>query len=92
MYLVAQGDFQLTPDEMNVLYVYLRSGGTLLIESCHKVAAAGRADAVFLDMLSSFGTTVTELPADHALLSEPNFFAAPPVGFETERCAQSQSG
>jgi hypothetical protein len=84
VYLVAQGDFQLASDEMNVLYVYLRSGGTLLLESCHKATAAGKADPVFLDMLSSFGTTVTDLPADHALLSEPNFFAVPPAGFETE--------
>ena len=36
VYLVAQGEFQLTPDEMNSLYIYLRSGGTLLIESCRK--------------------------------------------------------
>ncbi len=84
VYLVAQGDFQLASDEMNVLYVYLRSGGTLLLESCHKATAAGKADPVFLDMLSSFGTTLTDLPADHVLLNEPNFFAVPPVGFETE--------
>ena len=83
VYLVAQGEFQLTPDEMNSLYIYLRSGGTLLIESCRKAAASGSADPVFLDMLASFGTTLNALPADHLLLSEPNFFAAPPVGFET---------
>jgi hypothetical protein len=84
VYLVAQGDFQLTSDEMNVLYVYLRSGGTLLLEACHKVTAAGKAEAVLLEMLSSFGTQVSDLSVDHAVLSEPNFFAAPPVGFETE--------
>jgi hypothetical protein len=84
VYLVAQGEFQLTADEMNVLYVYLRSGGTLLLEPCHKVTATGKAEAVLLEMLSSFGTTITDLPSDHALLREPNFFAAPPVGFETE--------
>jgi hypothetical protein len=83
MYLVAQGEFQLTPDEMNSLYIYLRSGGTLLIESCRKATASGSADPVFLDMLSSFGITLTALPADHVLLSEPNFFAALPIGFET---------
>ena len=84
VYLVAQGEFQLTPDEMNSLYIYLRSGGTLLIESCRKAAASGSADPVFLDMLSSFGTTLNALPADHFLLCEPNFFATPPVGFETD--------
>ena len=84
VYLVAQGEFQLTPDEMNGLYIYLRSGGTVLIESCRKAAASASADPIFLDMLASFGTTVAALPADHPLLSEPNFFAAPPVGFETD--------
>ena len=84
VYLVAQGEFQLTPDEMNSLYIYLRSGGTLLIESCRKAAASGTVDPVFLDMLSSFGTIINALPADHPLLSEQNFFAAPPVGFETD--------
>ena len=84
VYLVAQGEFQLTPDEMNSLYIYLRSGGTVLIESCRKAAASASADPIFLDMLASFGTTVNALPADHPLLSEPNFFAAPPVGFETD--------
>jgi len=84
VYLVAQGEFQLTPDEMNSLYIYLRSGGTVLIESCRKAAASANADPIFLDMLASFGTTVAAPPADHPLLSEPNFFAAPPVGFETD--------
>jgi hypothetical protein len=83
VYLVAQGAFQLTADEMNVLYVYLRSGGTLLFEACHQAPEAAKAEAALLDLLSSFGVTVTELPTDHALLTEPNFFAVPPVGFET---------
>jgi hypothetical protein len=37
-----------------------------------------------LDMLASFGAQVSNLPAGHVLLTEPNFVAAPPVGFETE--------
>lgn len=83
VYLVGQGVFQLSPDAMNVVYAYLQGGGTLLIESCRQELAEA-ADAAFLDMLSSFGIQLDDLPADHTLLAEPNLFAAPPAGFETD--------
>jgi hypothetical protein len=86
VYLVGQGAFQLGPDEMNVLYAYLQGNGTLLFESCRRDAPPGDppADAAFLDVLSSFGVQLNDLPSDHRLLAEPWLFAAPPPGFETE--------
>jgi len=42
--------------------------------------------------LSSFGVKLEELKADHVLLTEPNLFAAPPVGFETEGTPSIQLG
>ena len=85
VYLVGQGGFQLGPDAMNVVYAYLQGGGTLLIESCRQEPKDAEAtDAAFLDMLSSFGIKLDDLPASHTLLAEPNLFAAPPAGFEAE--------
>jgi hypothetical protein len=86
VYLVAQGTFQLKPDEMNVLYAYLQAGGTILFEACRQESTSenGAADATFLDLLSSFGVKVSDLEAGHALLTDPNLFGVPPAGFETE--------
>ena len=86
VYLVGLGAFRLSPDEMNVLYGYLQGRGTLLFESCRHDAPSGDspAETAFLDMLSSFGVQLNELPSDHRLLVEPLLFAAPPPGFETE--------
>lgn len=87
LYLVAQGGYQLSPDEMNAVYAYVQGGGTLLFESCRQESGASDtpADAAFFDMLSSFGVKLDDLPAGHKLLTEPNLFAALPSGFETER-------
>ena len=85
VYLVGQGRFQFSPDAMNVVYAYLQGGGTLLIESCRQEPkGAEAADAAFLDMLSSFGIKLDDLPAGHTLLAEPNLFTAPPAGFESD--------
>ncbi len=82
VYLVAQDTPKLDPDEMTVLYTYLQGGGTLLLEVCRKITAAEAMAAAFLDMLSSFGIKVADLPPDHSLLTEPYFFAVPPVGYD----------
>lgn len=84
VYLVGQGNWKLSPDEMKALYAYLQGGGTVLMESCRHDPAAGSADAAFLDLLASFGAKLGELSAGHPLLTEPFLFAAPPPGFETE--------
>ena len=67
------------------LYAYLQSGGTVLAESCRRDAqAATAADNSFDELLSSLGVKLENLAAGHALLTQPNLFAAPPLGFETE--------
>ncbi len=92
VYLVAQEGFQLSPDELNVLYVYLHSGGTLLLEVCRQGANPQAAEAALLDMLGSFGVSVSDLPVQHVLLTEPNLFAAPPAGFDTTNAASFKVG
>jgi hypothetical protein len=84
VYLVGRGDARLSPDQMNTLYQYAQSGGTLLIESNRSEGNPQAADATLLDMLSSFGLSLGNLPADHALLTLPHFFAALPAGYEPE--------
>ncbi len=92
IYLVARNSFQLSPDELNVLYVYLHSGGTLFLEVCRQGADPQGAEAALLDMLGSFGVAVSDLPVQHALLAEPNVFAAPPVGFAATDAARFKVG
>ncbi len=83
--LVGQGAFELSPDEMRVLYDYVQGGGTLFIESCRSEAEDGAppADAAFADMLASLGFELQE-SLERRLLVEPFLFAAPPPGFEIE--------
>jgi hypothetical protein len=82
LYLVGRGAFQLAPDEMKAIYAYLEGGGLVLYESCRRDAGAAQADATFLDLLSSLGQKIDDLPRDHALLNEPHFFAQPPAGYD----------
>jgi len=85
VYLVGKGPFELNPAHMQVLYDYVRDGGTLLVESCRRDVAANDpapADAAFHELLSSLGFSLQALPAGHALLVEPFLFAAPPPGFD----------
>ena len=83
VYLIAQDTPQLDSDEMTVLYTYLQNGGTLLLEACRKTATAESVATAFIEMLSSFGVKVVDLPSDHSLLCEPHFFAVPPVGYDS---------
>ncbi len=85
LYLTAQSAFQLSADEMKPLYDYLQNGGALLAESCRCAAKdASAIDASFADLFTSLGVQLRPLPADHSLLREPYFFAAPPPGFESK--------
>jgi hypothetical protein len=92
VYLVAQDSPKLEPDEMTVLYNYLQGGGTLLLEVCRKINGAEAAVAALLDMLSSFGLSLTDLPADHDLLHEPHFFAVPPAGYDSVETSSLKIG
>jgi len=86
VYLVGQGDFQLSRDEMNALYAYLQGGGTVLFESCRKgeLEGAPPADAAFSELLASMGIEPVEIQPGHRLLVEPHLFSEVPPGFETD--------
>jgi hypothetical protein len=93
--LVGYGDFKLSRPEMNALYAVLQAGGTLLLEACRKEATpegALKADKVFTDLVDSFGLRIANLNVGHPLLSEPNLFAIPPMGFESEGQTALQAG
>ena len=94
VHLVGQGKFQIAPNDMNVIYGYLQSGGTLFIESARGSTASGEpaADAVFLDMLSSFGLQLQDITPGHELLQRPNLFGAIPAGFESQGKPRLQDG
>ncbi|MBN1177980.1 MAG: DUF4159 domain-containing protein [Anaerolineae bacterium] len=86
LYLVGQGSFQLSREEMQALYAFMQGGGTVLIESCRHDTAEGEppADTYFYNLMGDLGLQLTELRSDQRLLREPNLFAAPPAGFETQ--------
>jgi len=94
VYLVGQGDFRMSPDEVQALYSYLQGGGTLLVESCREgwIEGAPPADAAFSDLLTSMGIELVEVRPGHRLLGEPNLFAAVPPGFETDSTPQVWAG
>ena len=83
--LVGRDAVQLDAGQMSLLYAYMQKGGTIFYESCHRTSAepVPPADAAVLDMLQSFGLSLEPLSAGHPLLTEPNFFAQLPDGFET---------
>jgi hypothetical protein len=85
VYLVGHNSFKLSTDEMTGLYAYLQGGGTVLVESCRRDAqAATAADHAFDDLFSSLGIKLENVSTGHNLLVEPNLFAAPPAGYETD--------
>ena len=85
LYLVGGDDFQMSADQMTVLYNYLQQGGTVFYEACrHDAKGEPKADAAFMDLLGSFGAKLTELAAGHDLLNSAALFAAPPAGFESQ--------
>ena len=85
VYLVGHNGFQLNSDEMNGLYTYLQAGGTIFAESCRRDApAAVAADHSFDDLFSSLGIKLENVATGNSLLVEPNLFAAPPAGYETD--------
>ena len=85
IYLVGHNSFQLSTDQMNSLYGFVQAGGTVFAESCRRDApAATAADHAFNDLFSSLGIKLDTVATGHNLLVEPNLFAAPPAGYETD--------
>jgi hypothetical protein len=94
VYLVGQAEFQLSPDEIAALAGALQAGSTVFVESCRRETALGEppSDASFAALFSSLGVQLEEVRAGHGLLAEPNLFAAPPSGFETQGTPSVRAG
>ncbi len=91
--LVGQRAFQLNPEEQNTLQAYLQAGGTVLFESCrHESSGAPGADASFNDLAGAFGAKLDDVKPGHALLANPNLFAALPAGYETQGAPAMKAG
>ena len=88
VYLVGQGDFELSGGNMNGLRNYVqRANGTLLIE-----ALDDKATDIFTEFLRNVGFATRPVATGHRLLTNPFVFAAPPAGYETQgnlQCAVS---
>ncbi len=83
--LVGHNGFQLSTEEITSLYNYLQGGGSVFAESCRRDApAATAADHALNDLFSSLGVKLDNVATGHTLLVEPNLFAAPPAGYETD--------
>ncbi len=80
VYLVGQGNFELDQSLINGLRNYVQRGmGTLFLE-----AVDDPAEAAFLKFLEAAGLKPDTLKPGHRLLSTPNLFATPPLGFESQ--------
>lgn len=80
LYLVGKGKFQLTKAQLKGLQGYLNHGGFLFMEGCDSEATDS-----FKNLTSEIDVSLNEkLLKNHSLLSEPNFFATTPNGFEVE--------
>ncbi|MBW6474118.1 MAG: DUF4159 domain-containing protein [Anaerolineaceae bacterium] len=80
LYLVGKGKFQLTKTQIKGLQGYINLGGFLFMESCDSIA-----EESFKNMMNEIELPVsTALENPHSLLNSPNFFIAPPSGYEEE--------
>jgi hypothetical protein len=94
VHLTGQGKFAMSPDDMTAIYNYLQNGGTVFIESTRSNTPSGDppADAVFIDLINSYGIQLKDLGTGHELLHSPHLFGALPVGFETQGKQKLQEG
>jgi hypothetical protein len=84
IYLVGQGDFELSSSQLNGLSNYVKKGrGTLFIESLDS-----EAKAAFLNVLQTMDMEPEALDSGHRLLIEPYLFVTPPPGFGTQDTAE----
>jgi hypothetical protein len=84
VYVVAQGSFKLSVNEVQALVAYVKGGGTVFFETCrHDIPGEMPAsDAAFTDLLGAAGIKLEDLMPGQPLLAEPNLFATLPPGFE----------
>lgn len=88
LYLVGEGQFQLSKAQLKGLQGYVGRGGFLFMESCDAEARGS-----FLGAAEEIGMELKAFPAkDHPLLTRPYFFATPPVGYESEAEMLSGAG
>ena len=94
VYVVGRDAVQLTSEEMNALYTYWQGGGVIFYESCRAAQTDGDpgADAMFRELMSSFGVSLAPMPANHPMMAAPYLFAQPPDGFETRGTPQLLAG
>ncbi len=80
LYLVGEGKFRLTKAQLKGLQGYVERGGVLFMENCDDEARES-----FLTAMEEIGMDLKDTPVkDHPLLAGPYFFAAPPMGYETQ--------
>lgn len=80
IYLVGQGEFELSSGQMNGLFNFVTRGrGTLFIESIDSAS-----ESSFLNILRATEMTPEPLQPGHRLLVHPYLFIVPPPGFELE--------
>jgi uncharacterized protein DUF4159 len=84
VYVVATGEFELTRQEMESLYGYLQSGGTVLVETCRRGVSEGESPASesVTRLVGDLGLKLESLAHDSDLMTNPYVFGAPPAGSE----------
>lgn len=83
--LVAKDHFALDVAQVNRLYDFVRKGGTLFVESCHREGGTKpAANEAFDELIQALGAKPQVVKRHQPLLSEPFFFARPPDGYETQ--------
>lgn len=87
LYLVGQGEFDLSESVANGLRNYVQRGkGTLLIESIDK-----KAETSFMKILAAKDLKPGPLSPGSRLLTRPYFFTAPPAGYSTRAEARVEA-
>ncbi|MBX3054072.1 MAG: DUF4159 domain-containing protein [Caldilineaceae bacterium] len=86
--LVAKDTFNLDDATVRNLAEFIRKGGTLFVEGCHREGGENpSANGSFSLLISALGSRPRNVQRLDGLLAEPFFFAQPPSGYETKSAA-----